>query len=61
MLSHPWQAPGTAPLSDIRQSARAELDWILSEHEPEPLERACQGELRAILAAAEREAGRITY
>jgi trimethylamine--corrinoid protein Co-methyltransferase len=55
MLSHPWQPPGTAPLPDIHQRARAELGRILSEHEPEPLDRAGQAELRALLDAAESE------
>ncbi len=45
----------TEALPDIRQRARADFDGILAEHEPEPIERAAQAELRAILAAAEQE------
>ena len=45
---------GTPP-PDIRQRARAEVDRILTEHEPEPLNEAVQAELRGILDAAERE------
>jgi trimethylamine--corrinoid protein Co-methyltransferase len=43
------------PLPDIRQRARAELDRILAEHQPEPLEPAVQAELQAILDAAAQE------
>jgi trimethylamine:corrinoid methyltransferase-like protein len=42
-------------LPDVRGRARAKLDKILAEHEPEPLEEAVRAELRAILDAAERE------
>jgi trimethylamine--corrinoid protein Co-methyltransferase len=56
-LTHPSAALGTGPRPspDIRQRARAELDRILAEHQPQPLEEAAQAELRAILDAAERE------
>jgi trimethylamine--corrinoid protein Co-methyltransferase len=36
-LSHPPPAVAGAPLPDIRQRAKAKLDRILAEHEPEPL------------------------
>jgi hypothetical protein len=40
----------------IRPSkARSELDRILTEHKPEPLNLAAQAELRAILDAAAQE------
>jgi hypothetical protein len=42
-------------LGDVRERARARLDRVLAEHEPEPLEEVAQAELRAILDAAERE------
>ena len=56
-LTHPRLPLGDQPFPDIRQRARAKLDRILAEHEPEPLEEAQQAELRAILDAAERELG----
>jgi trimethylamine:corrinoid methyltransferase-like protein len=56
-LTHPRLSLGDQPLPDIRQRARAKLDRILAEHEPEPLGEAAQAELRAILDAAERELG----
>jgi len=56
-LTHPRPTLGGESLSDIRQRARAELDRILKEHQPEPLEEAVQAELRGILDAAARELG----
>ena len=56
-LTRPRPSLGGKPLPDIRQRARAELDRILAEHEPEPLEEAAQAELQAILGAAARELG----
>jgi len=44
-------------LGDIRIRARAKLDRVLTEHEPEPLGEAAQAELRVILNAAQRELG----
>jgi trimethylamine:corrinoid methyltransferase-like protein len=44
-------------LPDVRKRARAKLDRILAEHQPEPLEEAVQAELLAILDAAQRELG----
>jgi trimethylamine--corrinoid protein Co-methyltransferase len=54
-LTHPRPARDGRPVPDIRGRARAKLDRVLAEHEPEPLEEAVQAELRAILDAAERE------
>jgi len=56
-LTRPRPPLDGKPLPDIRQRARAELDRILAEHEPEPLEEAAQAELQAILDAAARELG----
>lgn len=58
-LTHPRISPDDSPSSDIRQRARARLDKILAEHEPEPLEQSVQDELGAILGAAERELERL--
>jgi trimethylamine--corrinoid protein Co-methyltransferase len=57
-LTHPRPPLDGGSLPDIRQRARAKLDCILAEHEPEPLEEAVQTELQAILDAAEGELGR---
>jgi trimethylamine--corrinoid protein Co-methyltransferase len=57
-LTQPRPSPDSTPPQDIRQRARAKLDRILAEHEPEPLDKAVQAELEAILSAAERELGR---
>jgi trimethylamine--corrinoid protein Co-methyltransferase len=54
-LTHPRPSLDGKPLPDIRRRAREELDRILVEHEPEPLEEAAQAELQAILDAAARE------
>ncbi|GAG22229.1 unnamed protein product, partial [marine sediment metagenome] len=43
------------PSPDIRRRARAKLDRILAEHQPEPLDDAARSELRAILDAAAQE------
>jgi trimethylamine:corrinoid methyltransferase-like protein len=40
-----------------RQAARAKLEWILKNHQPEPLEVAKRAELERILAAADKELG----
>ena len=44
-------------MPDARRRARAKLDRILAEHEPEPLEDAQQAELTRILQVAQRESG----
>jgi trimethylamine---corrinoid protein Co-methyltransferase len=54
-LTHPRPAAPDHAQPDIRCRAKAQLDRILAEHEPEPLERAAQDELRAILEAARQE------
>jgi trimethylamine--corrinoid protein Co-methyltransferase len=54
-LTHPRPSKSGEPLPDVRKRARARLDRILAEHEPEPLDEAVQAELRAILDAAERD------
>jgi trimethylamine--corrinoid protein Co-methyltransferase len=56
-LTQPRPSPGDKLSLDIRQRARARVDQILAEHEPEPLEEIAQLELRAILDAAARELG----
>jgi trimethylamine--corrinoid protein Co-methyltransferase len=56
-LTHPAPGSGSGERSDIQSLARAELDRILTEHEPEPLEEAKRSELARILEAAGRELG----
>jgi trimethylamine--corrinoid protein Co-methyltransferase len=56
-LTHPGPLRDGSPVPDIRLRARAELDRILAEHQPEPLPEAAQAELRAILESAARELG----
>jgi trimethylamine--corrinoid protein Co-methyltransferase len=61
-LTHPRPAgvrpSGDGPAGDgVEQRARAELNRILADHEPEPLPGAAREELQAILAAAEQELG----
>jgi trimethylamine:corrinoid methyltransferase-like protein len=58
-LTHPRPSEGGEPLPDVRKRARAKLDRILAEHEPEPLEQAAQAELQIILDAAEQELGNL--
>jgi trimethylamine---corrinoid protein Co-methyltransferase len=54
-LTQPRPGPSGKPVPDIQRRARAELDRILADHEPEPLERVAQLELQAILASARQE------
>ena len=54
-LSHPVPSQDGEPLPDIRRRARSQLEHILNEHQPEPLEAAVQSELDSLLAAAARE------
>jgi trimethylamine--corrinoid protein Co-methyltransferase len=56
-LSHPRPTLDGKPLPEIKERAKAELDRILAEHQPEPLDGAAQAELGAILEAAGRELG----
>jgi trimethylamine--corrinoid protein Co-methyltransferase len=52
------QMPGEgAKYLEPRQAARAKLEWILKNHQPEPLEEAKRAELERILAAADKELG----
>lgn len=53
-LTNPQSVNGDGP-ADIQMRARAELDRILDEHQPEPLDKTVQNELVSILEAAERE------
>jgi trimethylamine--corrinoid protein Co-methyltransferase len=54
-LSRPQTPADGAPSPDVRRRARSELDRILTEHEPEPLDMVAQAELRTILDAAAQE------
>jgi trimethylamine--corrinoid protein Co-methyltransferase len=56
-LTHPRPPTNGESLPDIRRRAKAELDRILTEHEPEPLGEAAQAELDTILDAAAQELG----
>ena len=56
-LTRPRPPRNGRRLPDIRERARAELDKILAEHKPKPLDKAVQAELRDILNAAEQELG----
>jgi trimethylamine:corrinoid methyltransferase-like protein len=53
-LTNPQSANGDEP-ADIQMRARAELDRILDEHQPKPLDKTVQNELVSILEAAESE------
>jgi trimethylamine--corrinoid protein Co-methyltransferase len=52
LSSQPTQAGG---YRDPIEAARDKVGWILESHHPEPLDEAVRGELKRILAAAERE------
>ena len=54
-LTH--QADPDGAYRDPVEVARERVDWILANHQPEPLERAQQDELDRILAAAQKEIG----
>jgi trimethylamine--corrinoid protein Co-methyltransferase len=54
-LSHPGLSPQDEHQVDAYERARAELQRILSEHEPQPLEEATQTELKTILDAARKD------
>ena len=56
-LTNPRPVLGGDDLPDIRRRARAELDRILDEYEPEPLGQAERAELEAILEAAAQDIG----
>ena len=54
-LSHPRLPPdGSVPL-DLTQRAKAKVERILAEHQPQPLDEAVQAEFKSILKAAEQE------
>jgi len=54
-LTNPITVSQNGSGSDIRGRAREEVDRILLEHHPEPLDGIIQKELNAILAVAEKE------
>jgi len=54
-LTHPRISTNGSPKTDIRKRAKDKLEWILAEHQPEPLENDVQHELRSMLGAAQRE------
>jgi trimethylamine--corrinoid protein Co-methyltransferase len=54
-LTHPAPAMNMEPIPDISRRAKAELQRILAQHQPEPLEEAAQKELQVILEAAAQE------
>jgi trimethylamine--corrinoid protein Co-methyltransferase len=56
-LTHPGPVRQPKQADDIQRRARAELDRILAEHQPQPLDSVAHAELGAILEAAERELG----
>lgn len=51
------QAHPSGKMRDPVEVAREKVDWILSNHHPQPLDAAQQAELTRILAAADREIG----
>jgi trimethylamine--corrinoid protein Co-methyltransferase len=56
-LTHPDPTMDDPPSSDIRERARTAFEWILANHQPEPLPKDMQAELRIIMDAAEKEIG----
>ena len=52
-LTHPAPRMPGQPASDIRERARRTFEKILTEHQPEPLPEAAQGEIQNIMKAAE--------
>ena len=51
------QPDGVGGIRDPVEVARDQVDWILADHFPQPLEEAQQAELSRILAVADREIG----
>lgn len=51
------QADPSGKMRDPVEVAREKVDWILSNHHPQPLDAAQQAELTRILSAADREIG----
>ncbi|MGD2104997.1 MAG: trimethylamine methyltransferase family protein [Anaerolineae bacterium] len=56
-LTHPRPSPTGQPRENLGQRARAELQRILADHEPDPLPGAVRKELKAILASAAKDLG----
>ena len=56
-LTHPRPPLQEEPARGVRRRARAQLDRILAENQPEPLGDAARTELRAILEEAAQELG----
>jgi trimethylamine--corrinoid protein Co-methyltransferase len=53
-LTHPDPMMDDQPLPDIRRRARATFERILAQHQPEPLPKDLQVELKNIMKAAEK-------
>jgi trimethylamine--corrinoid protein Co-methyltransferase len=54
-LTHPDPMTDERSSSDIRRRARATFEKILARHQPEPLPKVLQDELRKIMQAAEED------
>jgi trimethylamine--corrinoid protein Co-methyltransferase len=54
-LTHPDPTIDDQPSPDIRKRARSTFEWILTQHQPEPLAKDLQAELQNIMLAAERD------
>jgi trimethylamine--corrinoid protein Co-methyltransferase len=52
-LTHPAPRMDGQPSVEVRQRARATFERILAEHQPEPLPKDIQVELKDIMQAAE--------
>jgi trimethylamine--corrinoid protein Co-methyltransferase len=57
-LTHPRQNPDGKFDGDLRKRAKAKIDQILAEHEPQPLKEDVKYEIEKILKIAEVEFGR---
>jgi trimethylamine--corrinoid protein Co-methyltransferase len=56
-LTHPRPPFGGKPVPSIRERAQAEVERILAEHQPEPLDEQVRTELGNLLDAAAKELG----
>lgn len=54
-LSHPRMSGDGTMIPDLSQRAKAKVDQILAEHQPQPLDKAVQAELKGLLKAAKLE------
>jgi len=54
-LTHPAPTMNAQPSTDIRKRARATFERILNEHQPEPLPKETQVELKNIIQTAETD------